>query len=371
MTRTAPICLAALTLAVLGFTGVARATPRVVLEAEFVPIQGFPETGNVSGNGAALQTEWRINGSEYGANPPPLTGINLYLPAGTGVHPEGFPVCLNPALGLGANGCPVGSSLGPSGEASAVVPSGKDRYEEKVSVRALLASGGGELWYFKGTEPWPLEFLSTGSVRNAPAPFGPELVAPIPLVRAEDGAPDLSIERLNIQLGAAYKRGPRTISYLTVPSTCPSGGAPVKAEVSFAAEDGQPPQTITASYKMQCPHRGANIEAPLPETSLRGTGGIVTAPSNKACISRRHFTIHVRQYRGLTYREVTVYLSGRRVKVVSGARISAPIDLRGLPKGLYTVRITVTTSTGQTITGARAYHTCAPRPLGSKGNARL
>jgi hypothetical protein len=73
--------------------------------------------------------------------------------------------------------------------------------------------------------------------------------------------------------------------------------------------------------------------------------------------------VHVIQLKGLVYREVSVYVNGHRVHVVRGARISAPVDLRGLPKGRYTVRITVATSSGRRITGTRSYHTCAAKPL--------
>jgi hypothetical protein len=46
-------------------------------------------------------------------------------------------------------------------------------------------------------------------------------------------------------------------------------------------------------------------------------------------------------------------------------RITAPIDLRGLPRGRYTVKITARTVLGRTITGTRRYRTCAPRRRGS------
>jgi hypothetical protein len=102
-------------------------------------------------------------------------------------------------------------------------------------------------------------------------------------------------------------------------------------------------------------------------------GGVVTAPPNNVCRSRRDFTIHIVQIKGLTYRQVSVYVNDRSVNVVRGARISAPVDLRGLPKGRYVVRITVTTTTttGRRITGTRAYHTCAPKPLHPRGQPRL
>jgi hypothetical protein len=109
---------------------------------------------------------------------------------------------------------------------------------------------------------------------------------------------------------------------------------------------------------------GDNISLTLASTPpVFGSSGIVQAPSGKACVSRRAFTIHIRRIGSLTYRQVTVYVAGRSVDVLRGSRISAPVNLRGLPKGHYTVKITVITTTGQQISGARAYHTCAAKPL--------
>ena len=94
------------------------------------------------------------------------------------------------------------------------------------------------------------------------------------------------------------------------------------------------------------------------------------APSNKQCVSRRDFVIHIQRIEGLTYRRASVYVNASPVDVVAGARLHARVDLRGLPMGRYTVRITVITTTGRQITGTRAYHTCAPKPLLS-GRPRL
>jgi hypothetical protein len=67
---------------------------------------------------------------------------------------------------------------------------------------------------------------------------------------------------------------------------------------------------------------------------------------------------------------VTVFVNGKRVAVVKKGRFTATADLRGLPKGRYTVKIVVTTTTGRRLMGIRAYHTCAPKPLPS-GKPRL
>ena len=55
----------------------------------------------------------------------------------------------------------------------------------------------------------------------------------------------------------------------------------------------------------------------------------------------------------------TVQVNGRRVRLLAGARLTAPVNLRGLPAGRYTVKIVATTASGRVIQGTRRYRTCA------------
>jgi hypothetical protein len=87
---------------------------------------------------------------------------------------------------------------------------------------------------------------------------------------------------------------------------------------------------------------------------------IVTLPSAHVCASRRHFRIHLRNH-GLHPLSATVFVNGKRVKVVKGAHLAAAIDLRGLPKGTIRVRITIRYREGRALTGVRTYHTCTAR----------
>ncbi len=118
------------------------------------------------------------------------------------------------------------------------------------------------------------------------------------------------------------------------------------------------------------PENGTWEARPGPSPEVFGFRGIARAPSNKQCVSRRSFTIHIRKLASLTYRQVTVYVNRRRVDVRRGRRMSAPVNLRGLPKGLYTVKITVATITGQQFTGTRRYHACSPKRLSVRGNSQ-
>ena len=68
------------------------------------------------------------------------------------------------------------------------------------------------------------------------------------LVQTIPGAPPVSTTSINIEVGAAYRRGSRTVYYGTVPTSCPRGGFPVKAELRF-----QSGETTTVTAKAACP----------------------------------------------------------------------------------------------------------------------
>lgn len=81
------------------------------------------------------------------------------------------------------------------------------------------------------------------------------------------------------------------------------------------------------------------------------------------CASRRYFRIRLRAPVGTAVRKAVVTVDGKRVKVRRGRRLTAPIDLRGLPEGTVKVRIVVVTVTGLRLIGTRTYRTCSPTPL--------
>lgn len=98
-----------------------------------------------------------------------------------------------------------------------------------------------------------------------------------------------------------------------------------------------------------------------------GPAGVITGlPSAKKCISRRSFRIRIRERRGRKYETVLVFVNGKRVAVRRGKRTTAPVDLRGLPKGRFTVKISVITTRGEIITGTRKYRTCVKRRSGGR-----
>ena len=108
--------------------------------------------------------------------------------------------------------------------------------------------------------------------------------------------------------------------------------------------------------------RDSDLVAALAAGTLSVTS-IATLPSQgrRRCLSRRSFRIRLREPRGDALRSATVSVNGRRVATRRLGRITAPVNLRGLPKGRYTVRIRAVTVLGRTISGSRRYRTCTPR----------
>ncbi len=96
-------------------------------------------------------------------------------------------------------------------------------------------------------------------------------------------------------------------------------------------------------------------------------GGVISSPPRSVCESRRHFIVHVLQIPGRGYRRVNVLLNGHRVVTKSTKRgVTAAVDLRGLPKGTYVLRMMLETTHGRRITATRTYHTCAAAPIRPK-----
>lgn len=103
-----------------------------------------------------------------------------------------------------------------------------------------------------------------------------------------------------------------------------------------------------------------------PPPTAFGPAGILSLPSNKKCVSRRNFRIRIKKPKnGTTIVSAIVTVNGKRVKTLRGKRVTAPVDLRGLPKGTFTVKITVLLSNAKVIRGTRKYRTCAGKKGGS------
>ncbi|HMD55939.1 MAG TPA: hypothetical protein VKG82_00535 [Solirubrobacteraceae bacterium] len=252
--------LSVVALVLLACAATAAAAPKVTLKAEAVPIAGFKHTGNIYGAGAAVKAEYTISGGEYGGFPPPLIGVNFYLPSGVKLHASGFPTCpratLEPA-GLGPSACPAGSAAGPQGRVLGVVAFGKERVPEEATLESFYAQGGGLTFFTAGHSPVSLEILSRAHYVSlgGGGGFGPKLIAEVPLVETVPGAPDASVERISVKVGSAMRRRGKVTYYGTMPTKCPKKYLLVKSELTFAGLGGLPQVTVPVTYKARCPRK--------------------------------------------------------------------------------------------------------------------
>ena len=333
----------------------------VTANAQAANLSFVPELSAAGlGQGTTLTVRLGFNGSEYFGSPAPLTGFKLTLPPGLTASSSGFVTCEADTPGkLDADGCPAGSAAGEAGVSIVLVSFAGSRIEEDAETKAFFLPFGGLEFVVLAQGPVPLEMALPGKLAENVLTLRPELLA------SRAGESYASFKLLTLNLGIARAEQGMSIYSLRLPEECPQGkfawGA--DAELATAPQPGLE-QSLLLTAETPCPGYSRG------ESSLPGTDGAIVAPSNKQCVSRRDFAIHIQQIKGVTYRSASVNVNGKRVDVNKGDRFRARVDLRGLPKGRYTVRITVTTTTGRQITGTRAYHTCAPKPI-SYGKPRL
>ncbi len=276
MMRRASMCLALLGAAVLGVPAAASAVPTVTFKAKAVPVPKnltkkggptWPGTGNILGKPAAFEAVFTIKGNEYptasegftegtllNVGPAPLRRVEVYLPKGTKITTKGFPTCskskfenhLEPP-------CPKGSEASPPGEAGGKVFFGKTAVAEKVLVQAYFTSSGLTFW-IEGKEPASIEKYAEGGITGASGAFSKKLTSNVPLIETVSGAPFAMAEQIKVTVGAIVKKGGKLISYGTVPTSCPKGGFPIKAEMWFGGSESESSwQKVEKTTKVPCP----------------------------------------------------------------------------------------------------------------------
>lgn len=200
-----------------------------------------------------------------GAAPPPLTAMDLQMPAGMDYTSTtlGLAICRPAALlDKGLAGCSPNSRLG-YGSAVVEVPFGTGAGHEIPEIQALAGpSPHGNLvvlFYANGVHPVYAQLAFSGEVLPDKGRFGSQLAATIPLVTSVPGGPDVSIVSVQTTIGPShlvyYKRvhGRRVAFHprgVSVPSRCPAGGFPFLGEFTF--QDGS---HANASTVVPCPPR--------------------------------------------------------------------------------------------------------------------
>ncbi|HEV2944029.1 MAG TPA: hypothetical protein VGX26_02810 [Solirubrobacteraceae bacterium] len=201
-----------------------------------------------------------------GTAPPPLTGLDLRIPAGMNYTSTtlGLAICQPAALAAGGlAGCPANSRLG-YGSALVEVPFGTGQGHEIPEIQAVAGpSPKGNLvvlFYANGLYPVYAQLAFSGEVLPDSGRYGSQLQTNVPLVASVPGGPDVSIVNVTTTIGPShltyYKHvHGRLVAFkprgVAVPERCPRAGFPFAAD--FAFQDGS---HATATTTVPCPpHR--------------------------------------------------------------------------------------------------------------------
>ena len=184
-----------------------------------------------------------------------------------------------------------------------------------------------------------LESLTDERVRDQAAPFDhPQLFVPAGAQTRDDGSV------LTDASGRAVD------CFKEVAATGASGGAPLPRFPAFTGRPCADPAFVSEGAPP--PSAGA-VTLRVPSA---------TVPAARSCTSKRSFTIRMYRPRGDRFRRIIVTVDGRRVADLRGSKLGrAPVDLRGLPRGVVKVQVIARTAKGRRIFTQRSYRTCTRR----------
>jgi hypothetical protein len=195
--------------------------------------------------------------------PSPITHINVMGPAGLTLALEGTGTCTVAILeNQGPEACPADSKAGFGGGLGAYEIA-KEVINEKFTVDFFLGDnkpGHVELLiYLDGATPVSIQLVFKAPVTQFPKPYGLGFSLEVPLIKVLPEASDASAVSAFFTAGARnvayYKKvhGKRKLMHvkgIITPKTCPRGGWPGAAEISF--EDGS---TVKKTVKIPCPKK--------------------------------------------------------------------------------------------------------------------
>jgi hypothetical protein len=197
--------------------------------------------------------------------PPPLTELEVRIPAGMGLGTTdlGETLCTSNMLETqGVGGCSSNSYMG-LGQALVEVPFGPEIIQEHVSLAILMAPAVEEhttmLFLASGETPVAAEIIFRGQLLNDTGPYGARLDTKIPLTPSVPEAPDAAVVRMQSTLGpqgltyfktSKGQRIPFRPKGMVIPARCPHGGYQFAAKFTF--QDGD---TTSAHNAVPCTSR--------------------------------------------------------------------------------------------------------------------
>ena len=223
-----------------------------------------------------------------------------------------------------------------------------DAINARTADIAAFFNGGGGVLAFAGADH------ADGNLADGPDNFYNFVPIPVGGVAV---SPPFTLTPAGTALGFADNP---TDSSLSDINCCPTHNSftlpPAGSELKVAETDSAGrAETLFADGTIS---GGKIVSSKGPPATAAGT---IKLPSTRKCVSRRHFPIHLRAPRKLGIETAVVFVNGKRAKTVRNISVKADVDLRGLPKGRFTVKVTLVLSNGKVLVSSRQYRTCVPK----------
>jgi hypothetical protein len=186
------------------------------------------------GASTAFTLAFRFSGVAE-AVPPALRSVAVELPAGLRIDMAGVAICAPARLRRrGPSGCPPSSLVG-RGHALLDVHAGTEPIAEEATLWVLRGPQHGGLPSFEifgqGYTPLYESAVSPELLETASAPYGYRTVTSVPAIPTLMYEPNASFASLSLTFGGKQASRPGAIS---APHSCPAGGFPFAAQVSYA-----------------------------------------------------------------------------------------------------------------------------------------
>jgi len=186
--------------------------------------------------------------------PLPVRRAVLRFPLGLGIEIPHLRSCSIARLrARGPSGCSSQSELG-RGSALAEALAGSQLITEKISLWLFLGPFHNLEPTFEilgqGTTPFDERVVLTGTVVPDHPPYGEDLVLSVPPIPTVPLEPDASMASMSLTVGTTKSPHPNQANTVVVPPSCPTGGFPFAAEITYA--DGS---SGSALANATCPGR--------------------------------------------------------------------------------------------------------------------
>lgn len=186
--------------------------------------------------------------------PLPVRRAILRFPSGLGIEIPHLRSCSIARLrARGPSGCSAQSELG-RGHALAEAMAGSQLITENISLWLFLGpfhnlEPSFEI-FGQGITPFNERVVLTGTVLPDNPPYGEDLVLSVPPIPTVPLEPDASMASMTLTVGTNKSPHPNQANTVVVPTSCPTGGFPFAAEITYA--DGSSGSTLADAV---CPGR--------------------------------------------------------------------------------------------------------------------